>query len=74
MIVDEAKAVAATTPPIVVSASTYMGISFQEWVYILTALYTLVQIARLLPKLYGCTRCFAQEWTCPRTCLTDKKP
>lgn len=73
MVINEARAVASTVPPIAISATTYLGFPLQEWVYILTALYTLVQLMRLLPKVYGCSRCFVQEWTCPRTCMTGRK-
>ena len=54
--------------PITVTAGSFMGLPFQQWVYILTALYTLFQIIRLLPKMYGCVRCFMRNRTCNRSC------
>ena len=63
-----AKELAQCTPPAVVTAFSIFGYSMQQWVYALTAIYTLFQIVRLLPKMYGCVLCFTKNWTCPRTC------
>lgn len=32
-------------PPVVVSTATYLGFTLQEWVYIATITYTVIQIA-----------------------------
>lgn len=63
-----AKAIAEAAPPITVTACSFMGLPMQDWVYVLTAAYTLVQLIRLLPKILGCTKCFCKHWTCPRNC------
>lgn len=35
-------------PPVAVSAMTFMGLCLQEWVYVVTITYTVIQIAILL--------------------------
>lgn len=65
---DSVKEVAQVVPPVSVTATSLAGISLEQWVYILTALYTVIQIMRLFPKVYGCVVCFKREWTCKRTC------
>ena len=60
--------VVKVAPPMAVTAVSFMGLPFQQWVYILTALYTIFQIIRLLPKMYGCVRCFMRTRTCNRSC------
>lgn len=63
------KEMAQVIPPVSVTVTSIAGIPIQQWVYLLTALYTAIQIARLFPKLYGCALCFKREgWTCRRTC------
>lgn len=56
------------TPPVLITTSTFMGIVWQEWVFILTAIYTLVQILRLVPKSIACIKCFKRNWTCDKSC------
>lgn len=65
---DWTKEVAATIPPVGVTTGGLLGLPLQHWVYLLTAIYTVIQIARLFPKCYGCMRCFIDHRTCPRTC------
>lgn len=55
-------------PPITVTAASFMGLPLQQWVYLLTAVYTIFQILRLFPKMYGCVACFVKNGTCKRTC------
>lgn len=62
------KAVVHTAPPIAISVTSFMGLPVSTWVYVLTAIYTLFQIIRLLPKMYGCVICFYKYGTCKRTC------
>lgn len=70
--VDETTTVAGmvyrTAPPIAVSAVTFCGLALQQWVYVVTILYTLFQIIRLLPKMYGCAACFYRNRTCNHSC------
>lgn len=40
------------TPSAGVTFTTFMGISWNEWVYILTCIYTVIQISWLLYKMY----------------------
>nr|DAQ16447.1 MAG TPA: holin [Caudoviricetes sp.] len=40
------------TPSAGVTFSTFMGFSWNEWVYILTCIYTIIQIGWLLYKMY----------------------
>ena len=44
-------AVAKTSPPVVVSGLTLVGVQLQDWLILATILYTLIQIIILLPKL-----------------------
>jgi disulfide bond formation protein DsbB len=37
-------------PPLAVTASTFVGMSLQDWVYALTIIYTVLQIALLVRK------------------------
>lgn len=62
------KELAQAAPPIIVTTTSFLGIALQEWVYVLTGIYTLFQIIRLLPKMYGCVVCFYKYGTCKRTC------
>ena len=45
------KAVAKTSPPVVVSGLTVAGVQLQDWLIIATLLYTVIQIIIALPKL-----------------------
>ena len=56
------------SPPILITAASFLGLGFQSWVYILTAIYTLVQIFRLVPKVIGCGQCFYRNGTCRLDC------
>lgn len=40
----------AATPPVAVGIATLAGVSLQDWVFILTAIYLVVQIAYLIAK------------------------
>ena len=42
------KVAEAITPPAVVSGLTLLGISLQDWVYILTIVYLLVMISKTI--------------------------
>jgi len=55
-------------PPVLITSASFMGIGFQNWVYILTAIYTAVQLLRLLPKIIGCGNCFYKHGTCTLQC------
>ena len=59
---------ARTVPPIAVSAVTFCGLALQQWVYVVTIVYTIIQIVRVLPKMYGCGLCFYRNRTCNRSC------
>lgn len=63
-----ADAVKEIAPPAIVTTASFCGVSFQNWVYILTAAYTLVQLFRTIPKIIGCGRCFWTNKTCKLTC------
>lgn len=62
------KEITSTAPPLTITVYSFMGLPIQQWVYVLTALYTLFQVVRLLPKMYGCVICFYKYGTCKRTC------
>lgn len=55
-------------PPVIVSATQFMGFALQEWVYIITIVYTLTLIARSLPKTGACIVCFWKHRACDRKC------
>ena len=40
-----------TSPPVIVTGMTLMGIQLQDWLIITTLLYTVIQIIIILPKL-----------------------
>ncbi len=40
-----------TSPPVVVSGLTLAGVQLQDWLIMVTILYTLIQIIIALPKL-----------------------
>ena len=40
-----------TSPPVIVTGMTLMGIQLQDWLIIATLLYTVIQIIIALPKL-----------------------
>lgn len=65
---DAVKEIAPVAPPALVTTASFMGVGFQEWVYILTALYAAVQLLRAVPKIIGCGRCFYLNRTCKLTC------
>ncbi len=44
-------AVAKTSPPVVVSGLTLAGVQLQDWLIMVTLLYTVIQIIIALPKL-----------------------
>ena len=44
-------AVAKVSPPVVVSGLTLGGVQLQDWLIIVTILYTLIQIIIALPEL-----------------------
>lgn len=56
------------SPPALITTASFMGVSFQDWVYILTAIYAAVQLLRTMPKIIGCGRCFWINKTCQLTC------
>lgn len=63
---------ARTAPPLFVSGASMLGVPWQQWVFILTALYTFLQTIRLLPKMYSCVLCFSREWKCKKVCTQGK--
>lgn len=48
-----ASEVAKVSPPIAVSAATFFGLTLQEWVYVATLVYTILQIFYLIKDKYG---------------------
>ena len=66
-------AIKESAPPVLIASATFMGVSFQNWVYLLTAIYTVIQIFRLLPKIIGCGRCFYSNGTCTLVCRKPDK-
>ena len=44
-------AVAKTSPPVIVSGLTLAGVQLQDWLIIVTILYTVIQIIIALPEL-----------------------
>ena len=44
-------AVAKTSPPVIVTGMTLMGIQLQDWLIMATILYTVIQIIIELPEL-----------------------
>ncbi len=42
---------AKVTPPVVVSGMVIAGYPLQDWLIVLTIIYTIIQIVLLLPKL-----------------------
>ena len=44
-------AVAKTSPPVVVSGLTLAGVQLQDWLVLVTILYTVIQIIIALPEL-----------------------
>lgn len=67
-VTDSVKEVA---PPLIITSASFAGVSFQNWVYILTAVYTLVQILRTVPKIIGCSKCFYTHRTCDMKCKEE---
>lgn len=55
-------------PPLLVSASQFAGIALQEWVYIITIIYTLTLLVRSIPKTVACVKCFWKHRACDRRC------
>jgi hypothetical protein len=43
---------AKVTPPVVVSGMVIAGYPLQDWLIVLTIIYTVIQIVLLLPKLW----------------------
>ena len=43
---------AKVTPPVVVSGMVIAGYQLQDWLVVLTIIYTVIQIVLLLPKLW----------------------
>lgn len=39
-------------PPLAVTAATFMGLTLQEWVYVATLVYTLMQLYFLIKDRY----------------------
>jgi len=44
-------AVAKTSPPVIVSGLTLAGVQLQDWLVLVTILYTVIQIIIALPEL-----------------------
>lgn len=40
-----------TSPPVLVSGLTFLGVHIQDWLILLTIIYTLIMIVISLPKL-----------------------
>jgi hypothetical protein len=47
---DAAALAVRSTPPVAVSGLTLAGVGLQDWVFILTAIYTVLLIVGVLPK------------------------
>lgn len=56
--------VRSTVPPVAVSGLSLLGVTLNEWVYVITIVYTLMQIIRVLPKTIKCGRCFLHNGQC----------
>lgn len=56
------------SPPAIVSGATILGLELQHWVYVVTIVYTLIQILRTFPKIIGCGVCFYKHGTCTLQC------
>lgn len=41
---ETASTIVKVAPPVVVSSGHFLGVSWEQWVFILTAIYTLLQI------------------------------
>lgn len=65
------KATLQGLPPIGVTITGIAGLTLQQWVYVVTILYTLIQIIRLFPKIIGCAVCFWKHGTCDLNCKGD---
>lgn len=65
------KAALQGAPPISVTISSIAGLTLQQWVYVVTIIYTLIQILRLCPKVVGCIVCFWRHGTCDLNCKGD---
>lgn len=65
---EAAKESIQTLPPVTVAVVSYNGITLQEWVYIATIAYTVIQLLRLIPKIIACMRCFYKNGNCNRNC------
>lgn len=55
-------------PPVVITVSTWGGLALQDWVYIITFIYTLTLLLRSLPKTTACIKCFWKYRACDRRC------
>jgi len=44
-------AVAKVSPPVIVTGMTFTGVQLQDWLVMVTILYTVIQIIIALPKL-----------------------
>jgi hypothetical protein len=55
-------------PPVAVSIASWGGITLQEWVYIITIIYTVLLMFRAMPKTYACVTCFVRHRSCDRKC------
>ena len=50
-VVEVGAVTAKVTPPVVVSGMVIAGYQLQDWLVVLTIIYTIIQIVLLLPKL-----------------------
>jgi len=62
------KAVVHSAPPTTLTVTAFVGVPWQQWVYILGAVYWAILIFRSFPKMYGCCVCFYRNRTCKRNC------
>lgn len=68
MVSDHARDALKATPPVVVTITSWGGMSLQEWVYVFTLLYTGLLLIRAIPKTYVCASCFVRHRSCDRKC------
>ena len=68
-IVDAAKA----SPPIAITSLSLFGLPLSEWVYLLTAIYTLLLILGFLRKLFFSYRRSDKDPACAEDCPVAKR-
>jgi hypothetical protein len=68
MLSDHAGDALKVTPPAVVTITSWIGMPLQEWVYVITLIYTSLLLIRAIPKTCVCVSCFVRHKSCDRKC------